>query len=37
VQELHAKAARGLARAHESSRLVVHRRDGAVQNSFFFG
>ncbi|MGD2130948.1 MAG: DUF2188 domain-containing protein [Lysobacterales bacterium] len=30
-------AARGLAQAHEPSRLVVHRADGTIQTSFSYG
>lgn len=31
------EAARGIARAHEPSRLVVHRGDGTVQTSYTYG
>lgn len=31
------KAARGLARAHEPSQLVVHRADGTIQRSYTYG
>lgn len=37
TKESAVEAARGIARAHEPSRLVIHRADGTIQTSYNYG